>query len=206
MSVNMGVLSIQGDIDENLLATTFAIKELEVAGTVYDVNTSDDIADLDGLIIPGGESTTIGYMSKLDDILDVIQSKISVGMPVLGICAGLIMLSSSTADSVVGKTGQPLLGALDIDVERNAFGNQSMSFQSNISMKAIGISKFPGIFIRAPLIKDIGSTQVIAKLGDMPVAVKTGNVIGTSFHPELTYDISIHKYLVGLAVDFANDK
>lgn len=206
MSINIGVLSIQGDVDENLLATMIAIDEMDVDGTVYDVNTSEDIADLDGLILPGGESTTIGRLSEDNDLLDVMRAKISGGMPVLGICAGMIMLSASADDRIVGTTKQPLLEALDIKVERNAFGRQSQSFEAPISMDSIGITEFPGVFIRAPVISNTGSAEVLATLDGMAVALKKGNILGTSFHPELTDDVSIHKYLVGLAVDFAQGK
>ena len=206
MSINIGVLSIQGDVDENMLATMIAIDELDVDGTVYDVNTPEDVADLDGLIIPGGESTTMGRLSEDNGLLVAIRDKISGGMPVLGICAGMIMLSANVGDRVVGKMQQPLLEALDIKVERNAFGRQSQSFETNISMDSIGITEFPGVFIRAPVVLDAGSAEVLAKLDGMAVALKKGNIIGTSFHPELTDDVSMHKYLVGLAVDFAQDK
>lgn len=206
MSINIGILSVQGDVDENMLATMIAIDEMGVDGNVYDVNTPDDIADLDGLIIPGGESTTMGRLSKDNGLLGAIRSKISNGMPVLGICAGLIMLSASAGDRVVGKTRQPLLEVLDINVERNAFGRQSQSFEAKITMDSIGIEEFPGVFIRAPVISDAGSAEVLAKLGGMAIALKKGNIIGTSFHPELTSNTSVHQYLVGLAVDFAQGK
>lgn len=206
MSVNIGVLSIQGDVEENMLATMIAIDELDVEGTVYDVNTPDDVADLDGLIIPGGESTTMGRLSEDSGLLDAIRARISGGLPVLGICAGMIMLSASAGDRVVGKTKQPLLGVLDIQVERNAFGRQSQSFEAKISMDSIGIAEFPGVFIRAPAVSDAGSADVLAKHDGIAIALKKGNIIGTSFHPELTDDVSVHKHLVGLAVDFAQGK
>ena len=206
MSVNIGVLSIQGDVEENMLAAMIAIDELDVEGTVYDVNAPDDVADLDGLIIPGGESTTMGRLSEDSGLLDAIRARISGGMPVLGICAGMILLSASAGDRVVGKTKQPLLGVLDIKVERNAFGRQSQSFEAKISMDSIGIAEFPGVFIRAPAVSDAGSTDVLAKHDGIAIALKKGNIIGTSFHPELTDDVSVHKHLVGLAVDFAQGK
>ncbi len=111
----------------------------------------------------------------------------------------MIMLSNTANDRVVGNTGQPLLDVLDIKLERNSFGRQKESFESEVSLDPIGISKFHGVFIRAPSISDVGSgVEVLARLGDKIIAVKKGNVIGTSFHPELTQDISVHKYFIEL--------
>ena len=111
----------------------------------------------------------------------------------------MIMLSKTANDRVVGKTDQPLLGILDIKLERNSFGRQPESFESNISMTSIDIPKFNGVFIRAPSISDVGSDiEVISKFNERIVAVKKGNVIATAFHPELTTDISLHKYFVNL--------
>ena len=205
-SINIGVLSIQGDVEENMLAAMTAIDELDVDGTVSDVNTPEDVPDLDALIIPGGESTTMGRLSADNGLLDAIRDRISEGMPVLGICAGMIMLSASAGDRVMGKTQQPLLGTLDIAVERNALGRQSQSFEAEVSMDSIGIPTFLGVFIRAPAVTDAGSAEVLARLDGRAVALKKDNIIGTSFHPELTGDVSLHKYLVNLAVISAKDK
>ncbi len=206
MSINIGVLSIQGDVEENMLAAMTAIDELDVDGTVSDVNTPEDVPDLDALIIPGGESTTMGRLSADNGLLDAIRDRISEGMPVLGICAGMIMLSASAGDRVMGETKQPLLGTLDITVERNAFGRQSQSFEAEVSMDSIGIPTFSGVFIRAPAVTDAGSAEILTRLDGRAVALKKDNIIGTSFHPELTGDVSLHKYLVNLAVISAKDK
>ena len=205
MSLNVGVLSIQGDVQENLISTQAALDELGFDGTVSDVKTPDEISQLDGLIIPGGESTTIGQLSLVNGSLKVLKEKIDNGMPVLGICAGMIMLSKTANDKVVGKTDQPLLDILDIKLERNSFGRQRKSFESDVSMDSISIPKFNGVFIRAPSVSDVGSdVEVLSKFNDRIVAVKKGNVIGTSFHPELTEDISLHKYFVNLVNSFKN--
>lgn len=199
MSLNVGVLSIQGDVQENLLSTRSALDELDVAGNVTDVKTPEEISQLDGLIIPGGESTTIGQLSLVNGSLKVLKEKIESGMPVLGICAGMIMLSKTANDRVVGKTNQPLLDILDIKLERNSFGRQQKSFEANVSMDSISIPKFNGVFIRAPSVSDVGSDiEVLSKFNDRIVAVKKDNVIGTAFHPELTEDVSLHKYFVNL--------
>ena len=205
MSLTVGILSIQGDVQENLISTKAALDELGFDGTVTNVKTPDEISQLDGLIIPGGESTTIGQLSLVNGSLKVLKEKIDGGMPVLGICAGMIMLSKTANDKVVGKTDQPLLDVLDIKLERNSFGRQRESFETDISLDSINIPKFNGVFIRAPSVSEVGSdVEVISKFNDKIVAVKKGNVIGTSFHPELTEDNSLHKYFVNLVNSFKN--
>jgi len=205
LSLNVGVLAIQGDVQENLLATKKALEELNLEGTVIDVKTAQDIENLDGLIIPGGESTTIGQLSLVNSSLKVMKEKIEKGMPVLGICAGMILLSKTADDHVVGKTNQPLLDLLDVKLERNSFGRQRESFEADVSMDSINIPKFRGVFIRAPSVSDAGSdVQVLSKFNEKIVAVKKGNIIGTSFHPELTRDISLHKYFVNLIQESKN--
>jgi 5'-phosphate synthase pdxT subunit len=199
MSINVGVLSIQGDVRENLLSIKDALDELGIDGKVTDVKTPEDISQLDGMIIPGGESTTIGQLSLVNGSMKVLKEKIENGMPVLGICAGMILLSKTADDHVVGKTDQPLLDILDIKLERNSFGRQKESFEADISLDPIDIPKFNGIFIRAPSISDVGSdVEVLSKFNERIVAIRKGNVIGTSFHPELTEDTSLHKYFVKL--------
>ena len=199
MSITVGILSIQGDVQENLLSTKTALDELDIDGKVVSVKTPDEISQLDGLIIPGGESTTIGHLSLANDSLKVLKEKIDGGMPVLGICAGMIMLSKTANDKVVGKIDQPLLNILDIKLERNSFGRQRESFETDVSMDSINISKFNGVFIRAPSVSDVGSDiEILAKHNEKIVAIKKGNVIGTAFHPELTTDTSLHKYFVNL--------
>jgi len=199
MSLTVGVLSIQGDVHENILSAKSAIDELGLDGNVVDVRTPEEISQLDGLIIPGGESTTIGQLSLVNGSLKVLKEKIQSGMPVLGICAGMIMLSNTANDRIVGKTDQPLLDILDIKLERNSFGRQKESFESDISMDLINIPKFNGVFIRAPSVSDVGSdVEVLSKFNERIVAVKKGNVIGTAFHPELTEDTALHKYFINL--------
>ncbi|MGY5149476.1 MAG: pyridoxal 5'-phosphate synthase glutaminase subunit PdxT [Candidatus Nitrosopumilus sp. bin_68KS] len=205
MSLNVGVLSIQGDVQENLLSAKTALNELGLDGKVSDVKTPEEISQLDGLIIPGGESTTIGQLSFVNGSLKVLKEKIENGMPVLGICAGMIMLSNTASDRVMGKTDQPLLNILDIKLERNSFGRQKESFESDISLDPIDIPKFNGVFIRAPSVSDVGSdVEVLSKFNDRIVAIKKGNVIGTAFHPELTTDTSVHKYFINLVKSFKN--
>jgi len=197
--INIGVLAVQGDVTENIMATKMAIEELGLDGIVTEVKTPEQISDLDGLVIPGGESTVIGTLSLVNGSLKKIKEKITSGMPVFGICAGMIMLSKKAKDRVVGEMDQPLLDFLDVKIERNAFGRQKDSFESEISMDKIGIKKFQGVFIRAPSIIETGKdVEVLSKFNEKIIAVKQGNIIGTSFHPELTGDLSLHKYFVSL--------
>ncbi|MBM2819058.1 MAG: pdxT [Nitrosarchaeum sp.] len=199
MSLNIGVLAIQGDVNENISSTETALKELGISGTVNGVKTTEEISHLDGLIIPGGESTTIGQLSLVNRSLKTIKEKIENGMPVFGICAGMIILSKTANDRVVGKTNQPLLDLLDIKLERNSFGRQKESFEADICMNSINIPKFNGVFIRAPSISEAGpDVEVLAKFDNKIIAVKKQNIIATAFHPELTKDVSLHKYFVNL--------
>ena len=205
MSLNLGVLSIQGDVLENILSVKAAIDALDIDGTVTSVRTPDEISKVDGLIIPGGESTTIGQLSLFNGALKILKEKIEQGMPVLGICAGMILLSKTVKDKVVGKIDQPLLNILDIKLERNSFGRQRESFESDISLNSIGIPTFNGVFIRAPSISDVGSdVEILSKFNEKIVAVKKNNVIAVAFHPELTTDISLHKYFVNLTNTLKN--
>ena len=197
--VNIGILAVQGDVAENLTATRMAMDELGVEGVVTEVKNPDQISDLDGLIIPGGESTVIGTLSLVNGSLKKIKEKIASGIPVLGTCAGMILLSKKAKDRVVGDMEQPLLDYLDIKMERNTFGRQKDSFEADIALEKIGVPKFRGIFIRAPSVIDAGKdVEILSKFNEKIVAVKQGNIIGTSFHPELTADLSIHKYFVNL--------
>jgi len=198
-------LAIQGDVQENILSTKKALDDLGIDGTVTDVKTADDVKKVDGLIIPGGESTTIGQLSLVNSSLRVIKEKIEGGMPVFGICAGMILLAKTANDRVVGKTNQPLLDLLEIKIERNSFGRQRESFEAEVAMESINIPQFRGIFIRAPSISEVSSdVEVLAKFNEKIVAIKKGNIIGTSFHPELTSDVSLHKYFVNLVKNSKN--
>ena len=199
MILSVGVLAIQGDVRENLLSVKKAIDESGINANVIEVKTPDDIEKLDGLIIPGGESTTIGQLSLVNGSMKIIKDKIQAGMPVLGICAGMILLSSTAKDRIVGGIDQPLLDVLDVKLERNSFGRQGESFESDISLNSIGISKFNGVFIRAPSVTEVGNdVEILSEFDDKIIAVKQGNIIGTSFHPELTQDASLHKYFLSL--------
>ncbi len=197
--LNIGVLAVQGDVEENVRFTQNALEELEIKGKVQTVKTPEQISELDGLIIPGGESTMIGQLSLINGSLKKIKEKIEAGMPVFGICAGLILLSKEAKDRIVGTTDQPLLELLDVQVERNSFGRQRESFEADVEMNSINISKFNGVFIRAPTIIEVGdNVETISKFNDEIIAVKQDNILATSFHPELTSDVSLHKYFLNM--------
>ncbi len=194
---NVGILALQGDVTENFMATMAALQDAEMDATVSQVKTPDQISKLDGLIIPGGESTMMGQLSLVNGAMNALKEKIEGGTPVFGICAGMILLSKNSKDRVMGSTEQPLLDMLDVDIERNSFGRQKDSFEAEISLDSIGISSFQGVFIRAPAILTSGSNvEVLSKFNEKVIAVKQGNILATSFHPELTQDISLHKHFV----------
>ena len=194
---NVGILALQGDVTENFMATMAALHDAGIDATVSQVKTPDQISKLDGLIIPGGESTMMGQLSMVNGAMNALKELIDGGTPVFGICAGMILLSKNSKDRVMGSTEQPLLDMLDVDIERNSFGRQKDSFQAEISLDPIGISSFQGVFIRAPAILTSGSdVTVLSKFNEKIIAVKQGNILATSFHPELTQDISLHKHFV----------
>lgn len=200
MTLTLGVLAIQGDVEENLAAARHALAESGVSGKVIPVKTPSAISDIDAVIIPGGESTTIGRLSMAGDTLATLKERLSSGMPGLGICAGLILLSSQVHDRNVGTTGQPLLGVLDVTLERNSFGRQRRSFEIDIDIKPLGITGFRGVFIRAPSIAAVSpDVEVLASVEARIVAVRRGNIVGTSFHPELSGNPALHRYLVDTA-------
>lgn len=195
----VGVLALQGDVEENIKATTDALREMNLKGKVISVRYPDEILKVDGLIIPGGESTVMGLLLSiknglLDSITKVLQNRI----PIMGTCAGMIVLAKKSYDKVVGNKKQLLLGALDIEIERNSFGRQYDSFESILEISGIG-NDFKGIFIRSPTVISTGSrVQILSKFDGKIVAVQQENIIGTSFHPELSGDNRMHRLFIEL--------
>ena len=195
----IGVLALQGDVEENIKATTDALREMNLKGKVISVRYPDEILKVDGLIIPGGESTVMGLLLSiknglLDSVTKVLQNRI----PIMGTCAGMIVLAKKSYDKVVGNKKQLLLGALDIEIERNSFGRQYDSFESTLEISGIG-NDFKGIFIRAPTVISTGSrVQILSKFDGKIVAVQQENIIGTSFHPELSSDNRMHRLFIEL--------
>jgi 5'-phosphate synthase pdxT subunit len=193
----IGVLALQGDVEENIKVATEALAEMNQKGKVISVRYPEEIMKIDGLIIPGGESTVMGLLIEIKNgLLDSINKVLQKGLPIMGTCAGMIILAKKSYDRVVGNKKQLLLGALDIEVERNSFGRQFDSFESNLEISGIG-NHFRGIFIRAPSVITAGpQVQILGKFDGKIVAVQQENIIGTSFHPELSGDSRMHKLFI----------
>jgi 5'-phosphate synthase pdxT subunit len=187
----VGVLALQGDFKEHIEVLT----RIEGVNPV-EVRLPKDLEGLRGLIIPGGESTTIGKLMVDFDLLEPIRQRALHGMPLWGTCAGLIVM----AREIVGGTDQPLLGLMDVRVRRNAFGRQVDSFEADLFIPSLGEQPFHAVFIRAPYIEAVGhSVEVLASLPDgTVVAARQGNLLGTSFHPELTEDTRFHEYFLAM--------
>ena len=202
--VSVGVLGIQGDIEENKTVAEEALNHTNTRGEVKVVRYAEEIELIDGLIIPGGESTVMTTLAAVQGaILHTIRKRIDEGMPILGTCAGMIMLAKRAYDRIIGETKQQLLSKLDIVVERNAFGRQRDSFEAKIDMPIFGKNyKFKGVFIRAPVVIEVGgAVEIIAQFNNKIVGVRQGNLIGTSFHPELSGDDRIHRQFIKNVLD-----
>lgn len=186
--MRVGVFALQGDVREHLqLLTSLGVESIEV-------RNAEQLASCDGLIIPGGESTTISKLIDIFGLRDDLLAYISSGNPVYGTCAGMIMLATEVLDEA---SGQQSLKAMDISVRRNAFGSQLDSFEASVEFAG---SPVEVAFIRAPIVERVGeNVQVLSKLSTGAiVAVREGNLLATSFHPELTGDSAVHEYFLGM--------
>ena len=154
----------------------------------------EDLDGLDGLVIPGGESTTMTMLMERMGLLEQVKGVIARGLPTLGTCAGMIVLSDRITDGMEGQRG---LGLLDIAIRRNGYGRQVDSFEADLDVKGLG--RFPGVFIRAPLVEDSGQTEVLAEHDGHPVAVRQGNIVALCFHPELSGDLRVHQQFLDMA-------
>lgn len=198
-TLDIGVLGVQGDIEEHESALKLAFKRMKLDGDVTWVKTTQQAENVHGLIVPGGESTAIGRLAENKAVLHTLQNKIEKGLPTFGTCAGLIMLANKAYDRIVEGTKQPLLGGLDVTVERNAFGRQRESFEAGLSIPALGQERFRGVFIRSPVVKQVGpKVEILSRFNEKIVAVRQGNILGTSFHPELSGDTRFHEYFIQL--------
>ena len=183
-----------------MAAARQALSEMDMSGEAVPVKTPSAISEIDAIILPGGESTTMGRLSMAGDTLAALRERLNSGMPALGICAGLILLSTQVYDRNTGATGQPLLGVLDVRLERNSFGRQRRSFETHIDIKPLGITGFRGVFIRAPSVTSVSpDVEVLSSVDGRIVAVRRGGIVGTSFHPELAGDAALHRHLVDAA-------
>lgn len=185
----VGVVSIQGDFEKHLEALRRCGIEKPV-----EVRTPEDMANVERLILPGGESTTVGLLMERYGLGDAIKKAAAGGMPMWGTCMGMILM----AKSIAGRKGQYTLGILDIEVQRNAFGAQVNSFEDEVPMKGLA-EPVLGVFIRAPIVTKMGKgVEVFGTYEGKTVAVRQGKLIGTSFHPELTADTRLHAWFLGL--------
>jgi 5'-phosphate synthase pdxT subunit len=199
MVYKVAVVGVQGDVEEHVLSVRRAFEELGIEGKAVATRKSGVVSESDAVVIPGGESTTISKLIFREGIADEIIQLAKDGKPVMGTCAGLILLSMH-GDEQVERTKTKLLGLMDIWVKRNAFGRQRESFQVNVDIKGIG--PFDAVFIRAPAITKVGEyVDVLATYKDYIIAAKQENILGLSFHPELTDDTRVHEYFIKMGID-----
>lgn len=190
--LTIGVLALQGDFREH-------IRSVELAGhSAFALKRFEELQGIDAMIIPGGESTTMAKLAKNFALFEPIRGAIAQGLPVYGSCAGMIMLAREIEGAA---SGQESFGGIDMKVRRNAFGRQVDSFESDIDFAGIASPPIRGVFIRAPWVESVGSgVEVLASVstptGEHPVAVREGNLIATSFHPEITEDFRVHSYFL----------
>ena len=194
--ISIGVFGAQGAISEHVIMMKETLKENNISGDVFVLRNKEKLNKINALIIPGGESTTISKILYNSGLYDAIIKRIkSNNLPIMGTCAGCVILSSELADNF---NNVKLLSAIDMKVKRNAYGRQRESFEKDINIK--GFSKsFNAVFIRAPAIEKIwGNCEILAKIDDNIVMVREDPFIALSFHPELTDDLSIHKYFLDM--------
>jgi 5'-phosphate synthase pdxT subunit len=173
------------------------VRALEAVGAETRlVKTPEDLHGLDGLVLPGGESTTMTMLMERVGLLEPLRAAIGAGLPTLATCAGMIVLAREVTD---GMTGQRGLGLLDIAVRRNGYGRQVDSFEASIDVVGLNGKPFPGVFIRSPLVESAGSAEVIATHDGRAVALRQGNILALCFHPELTSDRRLHEEFVRMA-------
>ena len=194
----MGVLSIQGAISEHIESVNNAFKEIDLCGNAIAVRKKSQISNIDALIIPGGESTTISKILVKTGMHDAIVKRVENNdLPIMGTCAGCVLLAKRILD---GNNELNLLNIMDMEVQRNAFGRQKESFEKNICLN--GISKnYHAVFIRAPIIKKIwGNYDILAKIDKKIIAARQDKFLAFSFHPELTDDLKLHKYFIEMFI------
>ena len=198
MTVTIGVLAVQGDVREHLHVLE------SVGARAATVRRPAEVEAVDGLVIPGGESTTMDKLVRAFELQEPIRTRLTSGMPAYGSCAGMIMLADRIAD---GRPDQQTLGGIDVTVRRNAFGRQVDSFEEDLHIPAIGGAPMRAVFIRAPWVEEFGAgVEVLATVEEGParghvVAVRQGSLLATSFHPEVTGDHRFHQLFVQMVED-----
>ena len=194
----VGVFALQGDVREHVAALTAA------GVAAVPVRRPAELASVDGLVVPGGESTTMSRLSGIFGLLEPVRERIAAGMPVYGSCAGMIMLARTVLD---GRPDQQGFGGIDMVVRRNAFGRQVDSFETNLHVTGVPGPPVHAVFIRAPWVESTGpGAEVLARVEGGPadgriVAVRQGNLLATSFHPELTGDVRVHELFAGMVTE-----
>ncbi len=191
--MKIGVIALQGNVEEHVEAISRIFD-----GEVVKIKHKGIVPTCDAVVIPGGESTTLCRLAWSEGIAQEIIERAKEGMPIMGTCAGLILLATR-GDDEVKKTGQKLLGLMDTTVDRNAFGRQRDSFEAELKIKFLNGKPFNAIFIRAPAIVSAGKgVQVLATLDNFIIAARQGNILALAFHPELTDDTRIHEYFLNI--------
>jgi 5'-phosphate synthase pdxT subunit len=192
-ALTIGVLAVQGDVREHVRVLT------ELGAHAYGIRRPTELANLDGLVIPGGESTTMDKLVRAFDLYDPLRALIAEGLPVYGSCAGMIMLADRIAEP---RPGQQTLGGLDVTVRRNAFGRQVDSFEEDLDFAGLDDGPLRAVFIRAPWVEEAGDgVEVLARAAGRIVAVRQGPLLATSFHPEVTGDTRVHELFVDIIKD-----
>jgi 5'-phosphate synthase pdxT subunit len=185
----VGVVAVQGAFREHEEALA------ALGATAVDVRVPSDLAGVDALVLPGGESTTMSLLLRSSGLWDEIAARLAEPMPVLATCAGLILLARTV---VGGRDDQRVFSALDVTVARNAYGRQSESFEADLDVQGLDGGDFPAVFIRAPVITDAGTdVDVLARVDGQPVLVRQGSILAATFHPELSGDLRIHALFLG---------
>ena len=192
--MRIAIIAVQGDVSEHVEVCRRAMDEMGIEGEVVEAIHSEEVSKSDGIILPGGESTTISKLIYKSGIDREIKKAAMDGKPIMGTCAGSILMAKH-GDEQIEKTKTKLLRLMDIWVRRNAFGRQRESFQTILKLKDIG--EFNAVFIRAPAIIKAGeNVEILAKLDDFIVAARQDNLLALSFHPELADDTRVHKYFL----------
>jgi 5'-phosphate synthase pdxT subunit len=186
----VGVLALQGDVREHLVALATA------DAVARPVRRPEELAEVDGIVLPGGESTTISKLAVLFGLMEPLRARVREGMPVYGTCAGMILLADKILDP---RSGQETIGGIDMIVRRNAFGRQNESFEAAVDVRGVEGDPVEGVFIRAPWVESVGArAEVLAEYDGHIVAVRQENALATSFHPELTGDHRMHALFVDM--------
>ncbi len=189
MSRKVGILALQGDVREHASALN------ELGACPVEVRRPDDLAAVDALVLPGGESTTMSLLLESSELFEPIARRLEEGMPALGTCAGMILLARDVVD---GRPDQRVFGTVDITVRRNAFGRQVDSFETMLDVRGLGGPPVDAVFIRAPSVERVGpGVEVLADVGGAPVLCRQGPVLVAAFHPELSRDLRVHALFLG---------